>query len=128
MSQTATAVSVPVVDADSHVIEPADLWTSRMPSKYADIIPRVDINPDTGHNHWRVGDHWLYPVGYLSMAGWNDYPPSAPWELEETDPAGYIPAQRLMRMDEYGIDMQVLYPNIIGFHAPLFMDLGDSLS
>ena len=31
-------------------------------------------------------------------------------------------------MDEYGIYAQVLYPNLIGFEAPLFMDLGSELS
>ena len=30
-----------VVDTDTHLTEPRDLWTSRAPAKYADRVPRV---------------------------------------------------------------------------------------
>ena len=29
-----------IVSVDDHVIEPPDVWTSRLPSKYADVMPR----------------------------------------------------------------------------------------
>lgn len=129
LSQLTTELQdIRVIDADTHVIEPPDLWTSRLPKSFADAVPRVDINPGTGHNHWKIGQTWLHPVGFLNQAGWADYPPFAPSELEETDPAGYLAPIRLERMDEYGIDVQLLYPNVIGFQAPLFMELGDKLS
>ena len=30
-----------VIDADAHVTEPIDLWTSRLPAKYRDRAPRA---------------------------------------------------------------------------------------
>jgi predicted TIM-barrel fold metal-dependent hydrolase len=37
-----TAAAFPlIVSADDHIIEPKDLWSSRLPRKYADIGPRV---------------------------------------------------------------------------------------
>ena len=106
-----------IVDADSHINEPADIWTSRLPKKFLDIAPRVERAPDTQHSHWRIGDHWLWPVGHNAQAGWNEYPPSTPWEYEDCDPATYEARDRLTRLDEYGLASQVLYPNIVGFYA-----------
>ena len=31
-----------IISVDDHVVEPPDLWTSRLPSKYADRAPRVE--------------------------------------------------------------------------------------
>jgi uncharacterized protein len=119
---------LPVVDADAHLIEPADLWTSRVARKHRDFVPKVDVHPDTGHHHWRIGDSWAWPVGHFGQAGWREYPPFSPWEFDEIDPAGFDPKARLERMDEYGIAVQVLYPNLIGFKSPQFISLGPELS
>ena len=40
--------TMPVVDVDSHVIEPADLWTSRVSPKYREQAPHVVADPKTG--------------------------------------------------------------------------------
>ena len=32
----------PLISADGHVVEPADLWTSRMPAKWRDKAPRIE--------------------------------------------------------------------------------------
>jgi hypothetical protein len=34
--------TTPLIDSDSHVVEPPDLWTSRLPSKWADDTPRPE--------------------------------------------------------------------------------------
>jgi len=117
-----------VIDADSHVLEPADLWTSRVPSKYAESVPHVAVEPTSGHRHWRVGDAWLWPVGFWAQAGWKDYPPLQPWEYEDAERGSYDPKARLAKLDEYGIEAQVLYPNLIGFQAPRFEALGPELA
>jgi predicted TIM-barrel fold metal-dependent hydrolase len=126
LAQERTAVAV--IDTDTHITEPFDLWTSRLPKKWQDDCPTVAVHPGTGHHHWKVGDTWLAAVGYFAYAGWHSYPPDMPWELEDVDPGAYDPHKRLERMDEYGIWAQVLYPNIIGFEAPLFMRLDPDLS
>lgn len=117
-----------VIDTDTHVTEPPDLWTSRMPAKFKDIAPRVEKNPDTGHSHWRVGDSWLMGPGFYAVAGWKEYPPNSPYEIEDVDPGSWNAEDRLKRMDEFGIYAQVLYPNLIGFETPLFMRLGEEES
>ena len=33
--------NTPIIDCDSHVAEPADLWTSRLPAKYTDDAPHL---------------------------------------------------------------------------------------
>ena len=114
-----------IIDTDTHVTEPPDLWTSRMSSKYAEVAPRVEFDEASGLDRWRVADEWLTPVAYYSLAGWPEYPPSHPPRLEDSDPGAWNPAERLKRMDEYGIYAQVLYPNIIGFDTYTFMSLED---
>ncbi len=34
-----------VIDVDTHIIEPPDLWTSRMSSKWGDRVPHVRLDP-----------------------------------------------------------------------------------
>ena len=52
-------VDVPIIDVDSHVSEPPDLWTSRLPRKLQDHAPH--LQPDShGEERWHVkqeGDH-----------------------------------------------------------------------
>ena len=117
-----------IVDADAHILEPADLWTARVPARLSEFAPRVERDPKTGVSHWRVGDKWIWPVGHWAQAGWRDYPPLNPLEFSDVQPAAYDPRERLHRMDEYGLSIQMIYPNIIGFQAPLFEELGPELA
>lgn len=127
---TAADASWVIVDTDSHVTEPTDVWTSRVPHKYIDVVPRVGVHPQTGRRHWRVGDVWYWPVagGGTSQAGWKEYLPSSPWEYDEVDPAAYNAEDRLKRLDEYGIEIQLIYPNIIGFVSRALMPLGSEVA
>jgi uncharacterized protein len=122
---TAVAEKYQVVDTDTHVIEPTDLWTSRMASKWGDDRPHVEVDHRYDIQRWRVGDKWLNPVGYYSAAGWPEHQPSHPPTLEEAHPAGHEAGARLRLMDEYGLYAQVLYPNIIGFESQLFASMAD---
>ena len=38
----------PLVDVDAHIVEPPDVWSSRLPAKYRDIGPHIEYHP-TGH-------------------------------------------------------------------------------
>ena len=125
---TVDGVGIRVIDTDTHVTEPPDLWTSRVPARFVDQVPQVGVHPVTGHHHWQVAGTWLAAVGYFAFAGWPNFPPDMPNELSEVDPGAFDPTIRLARMDEYGIYAHVLYPNLIGFESPLFMKLGPELS
>ena len=115
----------PVIDVDTHVTEPPDLWTSRLPSKWVESAPHVAFDPEISEPRWRIGHQWLSPVGYYSAAGWKEPAPNHPPTLEEADPGTWNPVERLKRMDEYGIHAAVLYPNLIGFYSYAFMNAGD---
>ena len=34
-----------IISVDDHVVEPADLWSSRLPAKYKEIGPHVEYHP-----------------------------------------------------------------------------------
>lgn len=122
---TAAASPTAVIDADTHLTEPVDLWTSRLPRRWHHQAPAVHRDPGTGAWRWRIGDRWGSLVGNYSMAGWREFPPSCPPSLEEADPACYDAAARLAHMEAAGIHAQVLYPNVIAFEGHAFMALQD---
>lgn len=114
-----------VVDADTHIIEPPDLWTARMPAKWKDQAPYVAIDK-RGIPRWQMGGFRMPPVASVAFAGWKDFPPHHPPTLEDADPGCWQADKRLERMDEYGIYAQVLYPNLIGFQSEAFMKMPDA--
>jgi len=62
------ALGFPVYSADSHVIEPPDLWSSRIERRFADRAPRVVRSEDT--ELWVVGDNVrMAVVGIQAQAG-----------------------------------------------------------
>src|SRR5260370_35847067 len=95
------ADEVRVVDADTHMTERHDLFTSRAPAKYADLVPHVadidgkphwlgreknyDMGPahagggiDRGGNKVPVAQCRLHPLGWGHEEAWN---PEAPLAL-----------------------------------------------
>ncbi|MBW2391033.1 MAG: amidohydrolase [Deltaproteobacteria bacterium] len=113
------------IDADTHITEPGDVWTSRLPRKYQDAAPRM-IRNDDGVDLWQFGQKGrLIPVGATAMAGWPEPFPSFPKNLDEAAPATYDAKARLEYMDEIGAWAMALYPNIGGFGSETFLGLDD---
>ena len=110
----------PVIDADSHISEPPDVWTARVPSKYVDEVPRL-IRSKEGVDVWTMGGRSLGTVGRNAVAGWPAFPPEVPKTIEDTLVSSYDSHARLQYMDEAGIWAQVLYPNVAGFGAQSFL-------
>jgi predicted TIM-barrel fold metal-dependent hydrolase len=110
-----------VADVDSHIIEPPDLWTSRVSARWGDLIPHVKYHERRREELWYVGDKKLYGVGAFAQAGWKEFPPSHPASLAEALPAAVDPKARLAYLDEHGIYYQLLYCNILGFHSHVFL-------
>jgi predicted TIM-barrel fold metal-dependent hydrolase len=117
--------AVPVIDCDSHVVEPPDLWTSRLATKYQDDAPHVEPDPVTGELRWHIADRDVSGVGLHGHGGWKEYWPSYPPTFEELDPATHDAAARLKKLDEHGIDRQLIFPNLLGFNVYAFMALKD---
>jgi predicted TIM-barrel fold metal-dependent hydrolase len=124
-----TVETTPIIDVDSHVAEPVDLWTSRLPGRWGDLVPKPVWDDAGGEHRWKVGDVLLSGVGAYCSGGWPEHFPSHPRSLEEADPACYDAQARLRKMDDYGIWGQVLYPNLIAFDAHAFLhELGSDLA
>jgi predicted TIM-barrel fold metal-dependent hydrolase len=119
---------ISVIDVDSHVTEPADLWTSRLPKKLVALAPRVVRDEEWGRDRWLVGDQLILGVQDQAHAGWKEFFPSTPTSFEEADPGGWDPEARLRVMDSHGIAAQILYPNLLGFFPWAFMALDRELS
>src|SRR4051812_26643805 len=123
-----TIEDLEVVDVDSHVSEPTDLWTSRLSTKWdRDLVPHVEWDSDTQVERWKIGRHVITGSGQHAHAGWREFYPSVPPRLAEADRATWSPDDRLAKLDQHGIHAQVLYPNILGFYAHAFMEMEPEL-
>jgi uncharacterized protein len=116
---------ISIIDTDTHVVEPPDLWTSRVASRWGSQVPHVRWDERTGEEAWFVGDQRLAAIGNPAMAGWTEYPPDHPRRWADIDPVTWDARERLTRMDAYGIHAQVLYPNVALFDANMLVTMDD---
>jgi uncharacterized protein len=108
---------IKVVDADTHLTEPHDLWTARAPRAMVDRVPQVrDVN---GVASWTFGDAVL---GRASAGGVVKRDGSKSrgsefigWSFEDAHLGASSVAPRLEVMDALGIWAQIVYPNVVGF-------------
>ncbi len=113
-----------VIDVDTHLTEPPDVWTARMPAKLHDKVPHIERID--GRDTWMVNGESLGTPGYYSMAGFDGLMPlKIPETYDQIPPSMYDPEARLTFMDEQGIWAQILYPNVGGFGNGYFLRLGD---
>jgi predicted TIM-barrel fold metal-dependent hydrolase len=129
-----------LVDVDAHVVEPAEVWTSRLPRKYCDIGPHVEYHPTgspklAGGTYieapgtegpdvawWCYEDHRYsvkrliaaagYPADEISIAGIT---------FDQMRPGCWRPAERLADMDLNGVQAQLCYPNYPRFAGQIFL-------
>ena len=113
-----------IIDCDTHITEPRDVWTARVPAKYLDRVPHVVRNAD-GKDVWMLDGVQIYTAGLTATAGWKEPFPSGPPTYEEMHPAAHDPHARLRLMDQNGIWAQVLYPNVAGFGSQRFLQIPD---
>jgi len=114
-----------VIDTDTHVIEPYDLWTSRLPSSYGDRVPHVQWDEEYKEDSWYFGDKRVGAAASAAQAGWHEYPPDHPPSLDKVNPATWDAHKRLALMENYGIYAAVLYPNVAGFGAGKLLTMDD---
>jgi predicted TIM-barrel fold metal-dependent hydrolase len=109
-----------IIDADAHVTEAPDVWTSRMSKKWGDLVPHVRRDDTTGRDCWFAGDRNFGPIANTTGVRVND--DGSPKHivsrlddakgLADVHPSSYLAADRLKVMDDRGIFAQVLYPNM----------------
>lgn len=114
---------IPVIDVDTHVIEPYDLWTSRVSTaKWGDRVPHVRWSEKLRADVWLSGDQLIGSGAGAAAAGWSEPPPKTPKRLDDVAAEVWRAADRADLMDRYGISAAVLYPNVAGFGAGRFLE------
>jgi predicted TIM-barrel fold metal-dependent hydrolase len=115
----ASLVGVPVVDADTHLAEPYDLWTARAPAKYKDRVPQVKQGADGKLNWYIDGDILMgpaFPVSTILKDGTKAYGMNmVNFKFDDVYEGSHNTQARLAYMDSAGISAQVVYPNLLGF-------------
>jgi len=106
------SIDYPIVDADSHVNEPPDLWVERVPARLRDRAPQVK-KTDRGDIWIFDGGKEKWPVGLTAVAGMSyfDYRPFG-LTYETMRPGSFDTKARLADMDADGIWAQLLYPSV----------------
>ena len=111
-----------IIDTDTHFTEPPDLWTSRLPAKWGDDVLHVRWDDTLQAEAWCIGDRVVTKAWAGAMFGWDEPFPSAPPRQQDAHPATYDRAARLEAMDQSGVRVAVLYPNIAGLAFDPFTD------
>jgi len=116
------SIDYPIVDADSHVNEPPNLWIERVPARYRERAPQVKKS-DRGDIWIFDGGKEKWPVGLTAVAGMSyfDYRPFG-LTYETMRPGSFDTKARLADMDADGIWAQVLYPSVTLKGAKIYSD------
>ena len=110
----------PLRSADSHIIEPADLWQQRVAKKYRERAPRVVNGIDSMRG--RLEGEWMLceGLGPQRVAGFAAADVEDPKLRKSADERGYKdlrpgawdPIERLKDQDVDGVVFEVLYPSM----------------
>ncbi len=112
-----------IIDADSHVNEPGDVWVTRVPASMKDKVPKVVDLPD-GKLAWSYMDgKRIRPIGMEAAAG---------LDVTQYDPTGtpksllrsgsWDPKARIADMEADMISAQVIYPGVALTGAASYSD------
>ena len=119
-----------ILSVDDHVVEPPDLWTSRLPAKYHDRCPRVERDsavfnfeggeftyqkgvPGGAECDWWLYDDLVYPFPKLSAASGFETLDVEPVTFDQIRPGGWKQADRLADMTANHVDVSLCFPNVL---------------
>lgn len=129
-----------IVDVDAHVVEPRDVWTSRLPAKYRDVGPRIVYAPAgeiklVGSSYieapgtegpdvawWFYEDRQTSLKRYIAAAGVPaDEVTLSGVTYEDMRPGCYLQGDRIADMTVNGVQAQMCFPNYPRFCGQLFL-------
>ena len=106
---------IQIIDCDSHLTEPADLWAARAPAAFKDRMP-VQETRDGVTGWYMNGELWASTGGNTirngneKVLGEHVLQP-----FDQIDKSAWAVKERLELIDQMGVYAQILYPNGIGF-------------
>ncbi len=117
-----------LLDADSHVSEPLNLWRERLPVKYRDIAPHMETEHQGRPGAWWFIEQDRQPHNVILGFGANKSLEELQQLLKSFSYAGahrggWDPAQRVKDMDQDGVAGDVLYTTL-GFRMFWIRDAG----
>ena len=105
-----------IISADSHVVEPDDLWTSRIEPEFKEQAPRIVRDESTGGDWWFCNGQRMLGIAFAgTQTGTRFEHPevlSRDDAFENVRPGGYIPEEHVKDMDLDGVDLGVIYPTL----------------
>lgn len=108
-----------VISADSHMMEPADLWETRLDNKFRDRAPKV-VKNERGSGYMFIAPGVRpFPVagGFGIGKSGEDLKEHLKKGYEAARPSGWDPAERLKDQDVDGVRAEVIYTTL---GMPLF--------
>jgi predicted TIM-barrel fold metal-dependent hydrolase len=108
-----------MVSADSHMLEPADLWVERLDKRFRDRAPHAV--PNEGHHGLSFVAPGInpFPIGTVSAIGKSgeELMKHLDKGYEAARPSGWDPVERLKDQEVDGVEAEVLYTSL---GMPLF--------
>jgi predicted TIM-barrel fold metal-dependent hydrolase len=98
-----------LISADSHVVEPPDVFKDRAPAGLADRLPK--LGTVDGGAAWLVDGVEPVPLeaSLATGSGWRKS--SGPVTWDRVLPGLYDPAERIVAQDSDSVDAEILYPS-----------------
>lgn len=129
-----------IISVDDHVVEPPDLWSSRLPARFRERGPRIvretgGMDPTT--YQWTpssdgvLADVWYYdglrsPLNRLSAAVGLGELGFGFTTFDEIHPGAWQQRERLAAMDANHVDVSICFPNTLPrFCGQTFMEQDD---
>jgi uncharacterized protein len=118
-----------ILDSDTHCVEKPDVWTSRLPKAWGDQVMHMGFDEKTQREMWYVGDvsvnhGWPNAFYGTDPGGAKDVRRNPP-TMARVHPSCYDAKARAKVMDEWGVEVAVLYPNGAGFALEPFLNHND---
>src|ERR1700746_2308448 len=105
---------ISVISADSHMMEPADLWETRLDKKFSDRAPKV-VKNERGKGYMFVAPGVRpFPVagGFGIGKSGEELKEHLKKGYESARPSGWDPVERLKDQDIDGVQAEVLYTTL----------------
>jgi predicted TIM-barrel fold metal-dependent hydrolase len=120
---------VKIVDADTHITEWPDLWTSRAPARFKDKMPQR--KSAEGVTAWMIDDYEIArDYGYSAIKKDGSKVPGLDFfelKFHEVTDGAHDVAARLDYMDQNGFAAQIGYTNLLGFGGAKSMRVAPEL-